>query len=177
MKQQGKQSSALGGWLFLLSMLVAYGVVAGIDMALFERALDFFAGIIGRVLPVLALVFVLLLAVDLLLDRAWVARNLGREAGPKGWLVAALAGVISTGPIYPWYAVLRELREKGMQTSLVAVFLYGRAIKLPLLPLMVHYFGIVYTLLFCLYLFIFSILSGMLTGLVTQSDTPSRPSA
>jgi hypothetical protein len=37
--------------------------------------------------------------------------------------------------------LLHEVHEKGMQSSLVAVFLYSRAVKLPLLPLMLHYFG------------------------------------
>jgi uncharacterized membrane protein YraQ (UPF0718 family) len=171
MKRQSNNKTAIGGWLFLLLVLVAYAVLAGVDMALVSRALGFFAKIIGTVLPVLALVFILLLAADLLLNRKWVERNLGRGSGPRGWLMAALAGVLSTGPIYPWYALLRELRGKGMRTSLVAVFLYGRAIKLPLLPLMVHYFGTAYTLVLCLYLFLFSIVSGMLTGLV---DRPER---
>jgi uncharacterized membrane protein YraQ (UPF0718 family) len=165
------KKTGVGGWLFLLLVLIAYAVVAGVDTGLFARALEFFGKIVGTVLPVLALVFILLLAVDLLLDPEWVRRNLGRESGPKGWAMAALAGVIATGPIYPWYALLRELRAKGMRTSLVAVFLYSRAIKLPLLPLMVHYFGAAYTLVLCLYLLVFSVVSGMLTGLVARPES------
>lgn len=167
--KQAHSKRSIGGWLFLLLVAALYAVVAGLDQALFEAALTFFWKIIGTVVPILALVFVLLLAADLLLDAAWVGRHLGRESGLKGWLMAALAGVIATGPIYPWYGLLRELREKGMRTSLIAVFLYSRAIKLPLLPLMVHYFGVVYTLVLCLYLFLFAIISGLLTGLVVRS--------
>jgi len=39
-----------------------------------------------------------------------------------------------------------------MRASLAAVFLNSRALKLPFLPLMIHYFGIAYTLVLCLYL-------------------------
>ena len=70
--------------------------------------------------------------------------------------------MLAAGPIYAWYALLRDLREKGMRASLAAVFLYSRAIKLPLLPLMIHYFGIAYTLVLCLYLLAFSIISGIM---------------
>jgi hypothetical protein len=85
-----------------------------------------------------------------------------RGAGVKGWLLAAVGGALGTGPIYAWYALLRELRAKGMRASLAAVFLYSRAFKLPLLPLMIHYFGTVYSLVLCLYLLGFSIVSGVL---------------
>jgi uncharacterized membrane protein YraQ (UPF0718 family) len=115
-----------------------------------------------QVLPVLALVFLLLLLADSLFKPEWIKRNLGREAGSKAWLIAAAGGVLATGPIYAWYALLRELRGKGMRTSLAAVFLYSRAVKLPLLPLMIHYFGAAYTVVLCLYLFGFSILNGLL---------------
>ena len=113
-------------------------------------------------MPVLVIVFFLLLAADLLLEPKWIKRNLGREAGIKGWLLATVGGVLATGPIYAWYALLRELREKGMRAPLAAVFLPSRAVKLPLLPLMVHYFGTAYTLVLCLYLLGFSIVSGVL---------------
>jgi len=68
----------------------------------------------------------------------------------------------SSLPVYTWYALLRELREKGMRASLAAVFLYSRAVKLPLLPLMIHYFGTAYTLVLCLYLIGFSLVTGVL---------------
>ena len=74
------------------------------------------------------------------------------------------------GPIYPWYAMLSELRQKGMRNALIAAFLYSRAVKLPLLPLMIHYFGVAYTLVLCLYLIVFSIIS----GIVVEKLTPQR---
>jgi len=111
---------------------------------------------------VLVIVFFLLLVVDLWFEPKWIKRNLGREAGVKGWLLAAVGGVLATGPVYAWYVLLRELREKGTRASLATVFLYSRAVKLPLLPLMIHYFGTTYTLVLCLYLLGFSIVSGAL---------------
>jgi uncharacterized membrane protein YraQ (UPF0718 family) len=161
--------SGKGGWLFLLSVLVVYAAVWVIDRGQMTQALDLFGQVMGKVLPILALVFVLLLAADLFLSPKWIKRNLGRESGLKGWFMAAFGGVLATGPIYPWYALLQELRGKGMRASLVAVFLYSRAIKLPLLPLMVHYFGVTFTLVLCLYLLAFSIVNGILVGLLQRT--------
>jgi uncharacterized membrane protein YraQ (UPF0718 family) len=117
--------------------------------------------LLERVLPVLFIVFLLIFIINLLLNPAWIEKYLGHGSGKTGWLVAIVGGVLSTGPVYPWYALLRELGDKGMKASLAAVFLYSRAVKLPLLPLLIHYFGLKYTLVLLGYLLIFSIASGL----------------
>lgn len=160
--ERERKKTGLGGWLFLLLVLAAYGVTGAVDAEMAGQALGFFAKVMQNVLPILVVVFFLLLAADLLFEPKWIKRNLGREAGIKGWLLAAVGGVLATGPIYAWYALLQELRAKGMRTSLAAVFLYSRAVKLPLLPLMIHYFGTAYTLVLCVYLIVFSIINGVL---------------
>jgi uncharacterized membrane protein YraQ (UPF0718 family) len=157
-----RKRTGLGGWLFLLLVLAAYGVTGVVDAETASQALCFFGKLLRSVLPALMIVFCLLLAADLWFEPKWIKRNLGREAGIKGWIFAVVGGVFATGPIYAWYALLRDLREKGMRASLAAVFLYSRAIKLPLLPLMIQYFGTTYTFVLCLYLLGFSIVSGTL---------------
>lgn len=152
----------IGGWVFLLVVLAGYGMVMMVDASMALRALSFFGQVMHQVLPILLIVFLLLLAADLALKPEWIRRNIGREAGVRGWLIAIVGGVLATGPVYAWYALLQDLRRKGMQTSLAAVFLYSRSVKLPLLPLMIHYFGSTYTLVFCLYLLGFSVVSGLL---------------
>jgi uncharacterized membrane protein YraQ (UPF0718 family) len=99
--------------------------------------------------------------VELLLSPERVESWLGRGSGLRGWLLSLAAGVLSTGPVYTWYALLAELRAKGMRTALVAVVLYARAIKLPLLPLLAHYFGLRYMLVLSLFIAVFSIANGM----------------
>jgi uncharacterized membrane protein YraQ (UPF0718 family) len=160
--ERKRRRAAPGGWLFLLSVLVAYGVTGAIDAGAATQALSFFVKAMQNVLPALAIVFLLLLAADLLFAPKWIKGNLGREAGITAWVIAAVGGVLAAGPVYAWYALLRELREKGMRASLAAVFLYTRAVKLPLLPLMIHYFGTLYSVLLCLYLFGFAIVNGLL---------------
>ncbi len=169
--ERQRKKTGLGGWVFLLLVLAVYGVTGAVNPETVSQAFSFFAKVMQNVLPALVIVFFLLLTADLLLKPKWIKRNLGREAGVRGWLIAALGGVMATGPIYAWYALLQELREKGMRASLAAVFLYSRALKLPLLPLMVHYFGIAYTLVLCFYLLGFSIINGILMMKLDDRET------
>lgn len=160
-KQKTSRSRGKGGWIFLVIVLLIYGVVALLDEGLAAKAMNSFTRLLDKVLPVLLIVFILIFIVNLLLEPARVKKYLGHHSGLTGWLTALIGGILSTGPIYPWYALLKDLREKGMKTSLVAVFLYSRAIKLPLLPMLIHYFGITYTLVLLGYLILFSIFSGI----------------
>lgn len=148
--------------MFLLLVLAAYGVTAAASAETAARAFGFFMETMWSVSSALVIVFFLLLAAELFFETTWIRRNLGSEAGGRGWLIAAAGGVLAAGPIYAWYALLQDLRGKGMSASVAAVFLYSRAVKLPLLPLMIHYFGTAFTVVLCLYLIAFSIVNGAL---------------
>jgi uncharacterized membrane protein YraQ (UPF0718 family) len=156
-----------GGWWFLALVLASYALLGLGDPEGASRALGFFSHVMGQILPVLGLVFVLLLVADLLLDEKRIKRHLGSESGFRGWLAALIGGVLSVGPVYAWYAMLAEMRDKGMRSALIAAFLYSRALKLPLLPLMVHYFGLAYTLVLSLYLLLFSVIIGTIVDRLT----------
>ena len=124
--------SGIGGWVFLVVVLVIYAATALVDSGPILEAVSVFTRLLDKVLPALALVFVLIFAIDLLLDPKRVEKYLGRRSGILGWLAAIVAGILSTGPVYARYVVLHDLRQKGMKTLLVAAMLYSRAVKLPL---------------------------------------------
>jgi hypothetical protein len=169
---QGKRK--LGGWLFLAGVILAQGATALVEPDLARQALASFVAMLREVAPVLVLVlvFVLMFLAERFLTTGRTRAWLGQGSGLRGWLLAVAAGVISTGPVYTWYALLAELREKGMRTALVAVVLYARAIKLPLLPLLAHYFGLRYMLVLSLLIAAFSILNGLLMErLLRQPET------
>ena len=156
-----KQKSSYGSWIFLILMLAVYGMVWLLNPMATSQALTFFFQIMGQVLPVLGLVFLLLFIANLVLEPKWIKRYLGKGSGIKGWVAAVLGGILSVGSIYAWYTMLSELQQKGMRNALIATFLYSRAVKLPLLPLMIHYFGVIYTLVLCFYLIGFSVITGI----------------
>lgn len=153
---------AWGGWIFLAVVTGLYGFVGLSSPAIALEALSAFGSLLVRVLPVLLLVFGLLFLAGLLLERAWLVRNLGRSSGAGGWALAVLCGILSAGPLYAWYPLLGELKQKGVSGALIAAFLYSRALKLPLLPLMAHYFGLTYTIVLSVCIVAFSVVSGLL---------------
>ena len=163
-----QQKSSRGGWLFLALTLLTYMLLGLSNPELTVKSLGFFTHVMAQVLPMLGLVFLLLFIANLLLEPKRIKRYLGKESGIKGWVTAVLGGILSVGAIYAWYAMLSELKQKGMRTALITTFLYSRAVKLPLLPLMVHYFGVAFTLILCLYLIIFSVINGMLVEILTK---------
>lgn len=75
---------------------------------------------------------------------------------------------LSHGPIYLWYPLLKELRNQGMRSGLVAVFLYNRAIKIPLLPLMVYYFGAIFVVVLLIYMIIASMVEGEIIEMIVK---------
>jgi len=151
-----------GGWVFLALMLLSLGVTAVADPAKGRQALESFAALLWRVGPVLPLVVVLMFLVERFLTARRIRTWLGQGSGLRGWLLAVVAGIVSTGPAYAWYGLLAGLHAKGMRPALVAVVLYARAIKLPLLPLLAHYFGLRYTLILSLFIALFATINGWL---------------
>ena len=45
------------------------------------------------------------------------------------------------GPIYAWYPLLKKLKDEGVGNGPIAIFLYNRAVKPFLLPVMIAYSG------------------------------------
>jgi len=70
--------------------------------------------------------------------------------------------VLSTGPIYMWYPLLADLKNKGLSYGLIACFLYNRGIKITLLPIAIFYFGWKYVLVLSLAMIFVSIIQGIL---------------
>jgi len=159
---------ARGGVIFLLVVISLYAVAFLVDIKPAQNALAFAARLLYQLLPVLLLVFVLIFVSNLLVKPDWIRSNMGRDSGLRGWIMAVVGGILSVGPIYVWYALLRDLKTNGMRTALIAVFLYNRGLKLPLLPLMIHYFGVAYTLVLAIYMTLFSLLSGILVEKIVE---------
>lgn len=154
-------------WIFLSLMTIIYLIIGLMDFELFMEVILSFKNILLRVLPILPLIFGLIFVSDLFLKPEKTKKYLGSESGLRGYLISVFGGIISTGPIYMWYPLLKDLKEKGMRTSLVAVFLYNRAIKIPLLPMMVLYFGWSFVILLTILMIIFSLINGIIVeGLV-----------
>ncbi len=84
----------------------------------------------------------------------------------KNWIIYGVAGILSAGAIYLWYEILSELRKKGLRYEYIALFLYERAIKIPLLPLQIALLGWKLTLLINLAIFFFGYIYAYIIKLI-----------
>ncbi len=159
-----KKESIWSIYYFLLLVVLIYLITFLFAPARTFTALHFSLEMLKRLLPILALVSCFMFLNNLLIKPGWVKNHVGEGSGWKGVLIAVVGGIVSMGPVYVWYGFLADLQKKGMRTSLVASFLYARSIKPQLLPLMVYYFGWLYTFVLVVYLVIFSVLNGFVTG-------------
>lgn len=168
-----------GGWVFQGVVALLYVLLAVVDPGRTRETLALFVQFLGRVIPVLAIVLVLLFTFDLVRSPRCVRRLVGRQSGLMGWVTVLVGGMLSTGPVHAWYALLGELRSKGMKTSLATAFPYSRAVKLPLLPLLIHYFGLRYAPVFSAYIVGFAVAGGVLAEWIDPTDpnAPEDPAA
>ena len=111
------------------------------------------------ILPSLLLVFLLLVITNYFITKKTILKHF---RGKHGWFTAIIFGMLSSGPIYMWYPLLSDLKDKGLSEGFIATFLYNRSIKLPILPLMVSYFGIVYVIVLTLVMALTSLLQGLI---------------
>jgi len=151
-------------WIFFGIVSSLYIVLLFLNFSLFRDALEQFARLLRQVLPVFGIVFIFMVLSDLLFKTKKIIKFLGEKSGITGWIVVIIGGVLSMGPIYAWYPLLSDLKEKGMKDSLIATFLYNRAIKPALLPMMMYYFGLPFAIVLSFYMIIFSVINGILVG-------------
>jgi uncharacterized membrane protein YraQ (UPF0718 family) len=156
------------GGALLLVAVIGYVILGVFGFALLRNVLNTLTRLILRIAPILLIVFVVMFLTNLFFENKSVSRFLGKGSGFRGWTVAIAGGIVSSGPIYMWYPLLSDLKEKGMRDSLIATFLYNRAIKIPLLPVMVHYFGWDFTLALSIYMVLFSGVNGAIVQRLTE---------
>ncbi len=156
------KKSKNGKWYFLLVVFIGFVAVYFFSEEKFRAVFHFFINMIVQMLPILLLVFLLMILVNYFADNAFIKKHMGKEAGFKRWLFIIVAGVISIGPVYMWYPLMKNLREKGIQNRFLVAFLYNRGIKLQWLPLLILYFGLKFSLTLMFVMVLFSIPQGII---------------
>lgn len=156
---------------FLIGAGVVYAMVGIYDLDVLRNALLGLSRLIARIVPVLLLVFAVMFFLNRFFETDRIVRFFGKGSGFRGWVMAIGGGILSSGPIYMWYPLLSDLKEKGMGNSLVAAFLYNRAVKIPLLPMMIYYFGWPFTLVLSFLMVLFSIVNGIIVQRLVWEGT------
>lgn len=159
MKKQDKPF-AFRGQYFLLFVIFLYCVLFFADSQSAQLAIRKSSSILLKILPIFVFVILFTALLNYFLQPQKITRHLGKESGVKGWLWALIAGVISHGPMYAWYPLIEDLRSHGMKDGLIVVFFASRVIKIPLLPMMVDSFGLLFTIVLSFYILLGALLQG-----------------
>ena len=161
-----------GKWIFLIIVTAFYIILAFINFDMAKMVVIQLFQLIWKILPVFVFTFILMFLSNLLLDAKKIIKYTGESAGFKGWFISIVTGVLSSGPIYMWYPLLSDLKDKGMKDAFITAFLYNRAVKIPLLPIMIYYFGLAFTIVLSFYMILFSVINGLIVHKILN---PKRP--
>ncbi len=163
-----KQSTGFQGLYFLIFVLILYlaGYLFYPEKTL--RSLHIFLKNTLSVLPVFALVILLTALINYFFPKEKIGKMLQNASDVKTYFISLLAGIISHGPVFAWYPLLQNLKDKGLKESALIVFLYGRNIKLTLFPVMIGYFGKVFSIIFVIYIAIAAVLQGLIYALINK---------
>ena len=149
-------------------VLVVYGILYAVSPNTALMALRASAKILLIICAPLGLVFAVMFLLNLLVRPAQIAGLFGKGAGMKGILLSIAAGIISMGPIFAWYPLMKKLREEGASQGPIAVFLYNRAVKPFLLPVMIAYFGWAYVVIVTMLTILGSIVLGYSMSIISR---------
>ena len=161
MKFKDKLKQISGSWYFLIVIILTYLVISIFNKELYFESIGFLGEIIYKIIPIFILVFVLMMLSNYFITPKVVIKHL-RGRGMKKWFFVIVGGILSSGPIYMWYPLLADLKNKGLNYGLIACFLYNRAIKIPLIPLAIIYFSWQYIFILTIVMIPMSVVQGVL---------------
>ena len=148
------------GVKFLGIVVLIYFILSFID---FNGAVNSFLNtlsVLNNIWPLFLFIICLTTAINYFLKPKHIINHLGENSGKKGVFYALIGGIISHGPMYAWYGILDDLRKNGAKDELLIIFLYARAIKIPMIPFSIAVFGTPFTIAISLYILVFAILQG-----------------
>jgi uncharacterized membrane protein YraQ (UPF0718 family) len=156
------------GEVMLIIVLLLYIIAAMFNIDATLEAIKSTGEILKIIAPILLIVIFIVAIINQFVHPKQLSKYFGKKSGKKSWLITAAIGVVSHGPGYIWYPMLRDLREHGVKDGLIVTFIYARSVKVPWLPVMAGYFGITFTVLLTLMTLIGAIVQGMIAQKLMQ---------
>ena len=161
-KDNNKTKPSLKSWYFLIFTLLIFVLVSFIAPEKANPIINSFAQLLGRILPIFVVVYLVIVLSNFYINNKKLKKYMGEEAGIKAWIIVVIAGIISMGSIYAWYPLLQDLKERGVKDKFLVTFLYNRGIKLQWLPILLLYFGWVYSLTLLIVMAVISVFQGII---------------
>ncbi len=167
LKQKFKNLSASLKFLSVVILIYLFLLIFNFDF--FIKSLNKFADLSIKILPSILGAFVLIFVFNYILNNQQIKKYLTGKLSWKKYFLTIVLGVLSSGPIYAWYPFLADLKEQGFKNSLITVFLYNRAIKLPLIPVLIYYFSLQFVIIITVLMIIFSIINGIIMDKIVKN--------
>ena len=156
-----------GAWFFFVFIVTLYLLLFFVNPNLCISSLVFFRQILIKIIPIFLLVWFLMVIANYFITPKFVFKYFDKKSANK-WFFAIIGGILSEGPIYIWYPLLADLKKKGLDYGFIACFLYNRAIKLPILPAAIYYFGWKYILILAIIMIMASIGQGIIINRIIK---------
>jgi uncharacterized membrane protein YraQ (UPF0718 family) len=115
------------GVKFLISVIIIYIIVAVFNYDKFVFALEKSEKILLRIIPILLLVVLITAVINYFISPEKFIKYFSNKK--TGYLIALTAGVVSHGPMYGWYPLIENLKNRGLKYGYIAAFFYARAIR------------------------------------------------
>lgn len=154
-----KIKAKFNSWHYLLSMVIIYLLFLIFDYQNFINISQKFYSIFIEIIPILAIMLILMTLTNKFVSPKIIQKHLG-DTKIRKWFFVVIGGILSSGPIYMWYPLLQELKQKGLNDGLIATFLYNRAIKIPLIPMLLLYFNTKYAVVLTVVMIAASVTQG-----------------
>lgn len=158
-------------WKFFWVVCILYIGLFIFSSDLFYICLEKFLFLFQKIAWSFLFVFLFMYIFNIFISEKLIKKYLQKEIKLKHYLIIAIVGVLSTGPVYLWFAHLSRMKDQGMDEGLISLFLYNRAIKLPLIPLMIEYFSFKITIIISLLIFLFSFINALLIHYFFKSSS------
>jgi len=157
-------------WFILLLIIFTYLILYFIYPTEIIKAIKMFTSIIISLWYIFIIIFVTMVIIDYFLNPKTILKHMNKKNKFKIWFITIIAGILSSGPVYVWYPLLKSLKEKGVTDKYLVAFLYNRAIKIPLLPIIVFYFSLKYVIILTTVMIIVSIIQGIIIEKITSKS-------
>lgn len=96
-----------------------------------------------EMLQIMPVVFLLIVAIEVLVPKEVILRSFGENSGIKGNILALLLGSLSAGPIYAAFPISKTLLKKGAGISNIVIILSAWAVvKVPMLANEAKFLGV-----------------------------------
>ncbi len=137
-------------WLLPLGVIILYGLGLIFSPENTFKALSISGSMFKQLALPICFVIIMMVVLNRFLSPATITNFLGQNTGIKGVLLSSLAGILSMGPVYAWYPLLKTFKDKGASKFHIANFIGSRSIKPFFLPVLAAYWGWNFALLFVL---------------------------